>query len=109
LVLAVDCGVDPEDDDGGEDRKHVHYNLYHRPVHELLEAEFDFLGADILDLVSDQLLPAVVLDDSDAREVLVDALGPLVGPEQLVLPHLEPLLRDLVLEEHAHREHPWRD
>lgn len=100
-VLPIHGWISSKYNNRSEDRKHIHDDLYVSSVYQGFEAQFYFFSPDILYLISNQLLPAIVLNDSNAREILVYTLSSLVSPKQLVFSQLKPLFCDLVLSHHS--------
>ena len=107
--LPIHGGVDSEDDDGREDRKHIHDDFDVGTIEQSFEVPFDLLSSDFVDFGGNEVLPAVVLDDSYAREVLVDALCSLIGPIQRFFSESESFLSNFVLKYHTDGEHTWSD
>lgn len=108
LVRSVNSHKHTEDQNRGQDGHHVHEDFDVAPQHKAAEVELELLFPDALDLIGDDRLPPIVLDDSDAAKVFVDAFASLISPEELVLSECKGLLHELLLEEHSHQEYDWR-
>jgi hypothetical protein len=79
-LLSVDCRVDTENGDRGEDGEHIHEYLHVGPVDERLEVELDLLSSDIIDLLRDERFPPIILDYSYPRKILIHSLCPFISP-----------------------------
>jgi hypothetical protein len=92
------CHENAEYDHRCNNGQHIHKNFNITSQQQPLKIDFEFLFAYSFNFVTYNLLPSVVLHDTNAAEIFVDAFTTFIGPKELIFPKLKSFLHKFLLK-----------